>query len=88
MRNPYLPRGPIGPVLYDAVALFEIHEAPQHEVGRAGVDEQRRRRLQRHGLVLYHQSNISKARTEPQNVDRRTRTKIQALYLKNHQKYL
>ena len=25
---------------------------------------------------------------EPQNVDRRTRTKIQALYLKNNKKYL
>ena len=29
----------------------------------------------------------TKARTEP-NVDRRTRTKIQALYLKNHKKFL
>ena len=31
---------------------------------------------------------MAKARTEPQNVDRRTRTKIQALYLKNPKKYL
>ena len=31
---------------------------------------------------------MAKARTEPQNVDRRTRTKIQALYLKNHKTYL
>ena len=30
----------------------------------------------------------TKARTEPQNVDRRTRPKIQALYLKNHKKFL
>ena len=35
-----------------------------------------------------HRSLLTKARTEPQNVDRRTRTKIQALYLKNHKKYL
>ena len=35
-----------------------------------------------------HDLDLAKARTEPQNVDRRTRTKIQALYLKNHKKYL
>ena len=37
-------------------------------------------------LVSYHILSANKARTEPQNVDRRTRTKIQALYLKNHKK--
>ena len=52
MPNSCLSRGPVGAVLYDAVALLEIDEAPEHEIGRRGVDEQRRRGLKRDIFVL------------------------------------
>ena len=52
MRNPHLSGCPVGPVLYDAVPLPEIDEAPEHEVSRRRVDEQSRSGLQWDSFVL------------------------------------